>query len=290
MNLSLRAKRGNPCYRLVLLLAFWAVAMPAIASQPQEVSFASLDGTPLKAWVFQPADKPTGSVVALHGCGGLYATLGARKGLLNARHQAMADLLVAQGYAVVFPDSLTPRGVAQICTQKIGSRTITQTERRQDALATLKWVAAQSWAVPSKIALIGWSHGGSAVLSATDAGHPEVSAQAVKASVAIAFYPGCGAARKAGYQPNTRLLMLLGALDDWTPPGPCVELGKATGAEVHVYPDSYHDFDNPVGAVKLLPDIPNGVHPGQGVHAGPNAQAREQAYARVLEVLRAAFD
>ena len=62
----------------------------------------------------------------------------------------MADLLGAQGYAVVFPDSLNPRGVAQLCTQKIGTRSINQTERRRDTLATLNWVAAQAWATPSK--------------------------------------------------------------------------------------------------------------------------------------------
>ena len=279
-----------PMLKLVLALAMGGSAVSSMAAPPEEVSFASLDGTQLKAWVFRPADKPTGTVLALHGCGGLYATSGARRGQLNARHQAMADLLQGQGYAVVFPDSLSPRGVVQLCTQKIGDRAITQTQRRLDALATLNWVAAQAWGQPSKIALLGWSHGGSAVLSATDAGQREVSAQAVKASVAIAFYPGCSAALKSHYRPNTRLVMLLGSLDDWTPPGPCVELGKATGAEVHVYPDSYHDFDNPVGSVKLLPAVPNGVHPGQGVHAGPNPVAREQAYARVLELLRAAFD
>jgi dienelactone hydrolase len=267
-----------------------AVPVLSIAAQPQEVSFASLDGTPLQARVLQPAAPPRGSVVALHGCGGLYATSGARKGQLNARHQAMADMLLVQGYAVVFPDSLTPRGVTRFCTQKMKDRSISQTERRRDALATLNWVATQPWATPSKIALLGWSHGGSAVLAATDGGHREVAAQEVKASVAIAFYPGCSVARKAGYLPNTRLLMLLAAKDDWTPPGPCIELGKSVGAEVHVYPDSYHDFDNPVGAVTLRRDEPNGVNPGQGVHAGPNREAREQAYTRVLEVLRAAFD
>ncbi len=276
--------------KLLSLLIGWIVALPLMAAAPQEVSFASLDGTPLKAWVLQPAAPPRGSVVALHGCGGLYATSGARKGRLNARHQAMADLLLAQGYAVVFPDSLIPRGVTRLCTQKMADRSITQTERRRDALATMNWVAAQPWATPSKIALLGWSHGGSAVLAVTDRHNKEVAVQAVKASVAIAFYPGCSAARKTGYQPNTRLLMLLAAQDDWTPPGPCIELGQAVGAEVHVYPDSYHDFDNPVGAVTLRRDVPNGVNPGQGVHAGPNREAREQAYARVLEVLRVAFD
>lgn len=42
--------------------------------------------------------------------------------------------------------------------------------------------------------------------------------------------------------------------------------------------------------LKLVSTVPNGVHPGQGVHARPNPVAREQAYVRVLELLRAAFD
>jgi dienelactone hydrolase len=280
----------NKGLQVILMLFFWAAAGLARATEPQAVSFPSLDGTQIKAWVFRPAAKPTGSVVALHGCGGLYAKSGARKGQLNARHQSMADMLVAQGYAVVFPDSLSARGVASLCLQKIGTRSINQTVRRRDALATLNWVAAQSWATPSKIALLGWSHGGSAVLAATDAHQPEVAAQAVKPKLAIAFYPGCSAARKAHYQPNTRLVLFLAAKDDWTPLGPCVELGKLAGAEVNVYADSYHDFDNPRGTVKLHRAVPNGVNPGSGVHAGPNPQAREQAYARLRERLGIAFD
>jgi len=82
---------------------------------------------------------------------------------------------------------------------------------------------------------------------------------------------------------------MLGEKDDWTPPAPCVALGNASGAEVNVYPDSYHDFDNPTGQVRVRTDVPNGTHPGQGVHVGPNPVAREQAYARLRELLRKAF-
>ena len=284
MDRSLRVLRLACLFSLSLLVTL------SSAAEPQQVSFASLDGTPIKAWVFQPAvGQPAGTVVALHGCGGLYASAGARQGKLNARHQAMAEMLLAQGYAVVFPDSLSSRGLTEICTQKLRSRSIDQVQRRNDALASFNWVAAQPWAKPGKMALIGWSHGGSTVLSSTDARRPEVAAQAVKPAVAVAFYPGCADALKSGYVPNTRLLLMVGALDDWTPPGPCVELGKATGVEVNVYADSYHDFDNPVGVVKLRTDVPNGVHPGQGVHAGPNREAREQSYARLRETLRIAF-
>jgi dienelactone hydrolase len=83
--------------------------------------------------------------------------------------------------------------------------------------------------------------------------------------------------------------MMLGEKDDWTPPEPCVALGKAVGAEVNVYADSYHDFDNPVGQVRLRKDVPNGVNPGQGVHVGPNPVARQQAYSRLREILAKAL-
>ena len=257
---------------------------------PQEASFTSLDGTALKALVFQPAAQVAkGTVIALHGCGGLYATSGVRAGQLNARHQAMADLLVLQGYTAVFPDSLTPRGETELCTQKIGARRIDQTQRRADTLAALAWVAAQPWADPARIALLGWSHGGSAVLSASDATRADVQGAAVRPAVAVAFYPGCSAALRAGYRPSAPLVLMLGEKDDWTPPGPCIELGKAVGAEVNVYADSYHDFDNPTGQVRLRSDVPNGLKPGQGVHVGPNPAARALAYARLQVLLQQAF-
>ena len=272
------------------LLAAAAPGRVAAAAAPQEFSYPSHDRTLIKAWVFLPnGPVPRGSVVALHGCGGLYASRGERKGQLNPRHQAMADMLVGRGYAVVFPDSLTPRGESELCTQKMATRRIDQTQRRADALGTLAWVAAQPWASASRIALLGWSHGGSAVLAATDLSRADVRAQLLQPALAVAFYPGCSAALKSGYRPSTRLVLLLGEKDDWTPPGPCVELGKAVGAEVNLYADSYHDFDNPVGEVRLRLDVPNGVYPGRGVHVGPNPAAREQAYARLRELLAQAF-
>lgn len=272
------------------LAALFVLTAGGALAAGDEARFTSLDGTPLRALVFQPsAQPPKGTVIALHGCGGIYATRGARKGEPNARHQSMADMLTSLGYAVVFPDSLTPRGETELCTQKIGGRKIDQGERRADALATLSWVAAQPWAQADRIALLGWSHGGSAVLSATNASRKDVSSLSAKPAVAVAFYPGCSAALKSGYRPSAPLVLMLGEKDDWTPPAPCVELGNAAKAEVNLYADSYHDFDNPVGAVQLRKDVPNGVNPGQGVHAGRNPVAREQAYGRLREVLAHAF-
>ncbi len=264
-----------------------AFAQAVMPLEPQRASFTTTDGTALTAWVFMPnaQQRPLATVVALHGCGGLYASVGERKGKLNARHQAMAEFLTGLGYVAVFPDSLTPRGETELCTQRIGTRKVDQTQRRIDALASLVWTSGQAWADPKRIAVLGWSHGGSAVLAATDASHSLVQQTPQTFAAAVAFYPGCAASLRRNHQPNAPLVLMLGALDDWTPPGPCIELGKAVGAEVNVFEGSYHDFDNPQGRVRIRADVPNGVNPGQGVHVGPNPAARTQAYERLRQVL-----
>jgi dienelactone hydrolase len=295
----------------VFLLVLVVFSSLTHAQQPTEVAITGLDATRLKAWVFHPADgvsaasnpentKPKrGTVVALHGCGGLYAASGDRKGLLNARHHAMAEILVEQGYNVVFPDSLTPRGESSICVQPIGSRHITQKERRADALATLAWVAEQPWADAGRVAVLGWSHGGSAVLAATNALQKDVKDQQLKNilsfKTAIAFYPGCADSLKNGYRPNTPLTLFLGADDDWTPPIPCMDLAKQLQVqkyqvELNVYEGAVHDFDNPVGTVVERKNIPSRLHAGQGVKAGANPVAREKAYVRLREILKAALE
>lgn len=264
-------------------------ALPAFAGEPVPADLQSLDGTPLQAWVYQPEGTPRGAVVALHGCGGLYARTGTRAGRLNARHHAMGQMLQAKGYVAVFPDSLRPRGAQELCTQTFKERRIDPGVRRADALGAIAWAARQPWGDPKRIALLGWSHGGSTLLSATDANRAQVRQQPVQPRVAIGFYPGCSTYLRSGYRAVAPLVLMLGEKDDWTPSAPCVALGEAVGAEVHLYPDSYHDFDNPVGRVILRTDVPGGVNPGQGVHVGPNPAAREASWRRVVEVLDTAL-
>ena len=118
------------------VLAFVAAPARAEPLTPDLAKFNSADGTPLTAWVYR-SDSPVskGSVVALHGCGGLYARMGSRKGLINARSQAMAEMLVEQGYTVIYPDSMGPRGETEVCTERIADRKINLNHRRADALA-----------------------------------------------------------------------------------------------------------------------------------------------------------
>src|ERR1051325_3418406 len=143
-------------------------------------------------------------VVALHGCGGLYGS----DRDLNARHAEMGELLRRQGYHVLFPDSFAPRGYASICAIKIGTRDLNVANRRRDVLGALAWAALRPEVDAGRIAILGWSHGGSTVLSSNNRQNKEVAGSTVQPRAAVAFYPGCSAYLKSrdGYRPNAPLL------------------------------------------------------------------------------------
>ena len=97
---------------------------------------------------------------------------------------------------------------------------------------------------------------------------------------------------RASRAPWRSLLVLIGESDDWTPAAPCEALadavrGRGGPMEIVTYPGTYHDFDNPgITRQHVRTEVPNGVHPGQGVTTAPNAEAREDAKRRVLGFLQ----
>ncbi len=240
------------------------------------------DGSPIVAH-WRPVDEsatPRPAIVALHGCGGLYRQDGKT---FDRRYPLYVEHLRRAGYHVLLPDSFTPRGSASICTVKRGDRTITVEARRADVVAAVHWLARQPNVDPKRIAVLGWSHGAMTTLNAINsarAGH------ATPLAGAVVFYPGCSGLLRAKFNLDIPVLMLLGEIDDWTPPAPCQELAARTrGAQpgldltVRLYPDSYHGFDG-TAPVRYWTDVSNGVDP-KGVHLGANPAARGQAQAEM---------
>jgi dienelactone hydrolase len=288
-----------PRWVCAVFSCFFAVMLPAdrvAASQPERVQFASGDapaGAPvvLSGWWFKAplkADAPAApAVLMLHGCGGMLN----RRGEPTVRIREYAALLNQQGWHALAVDSLSPRGETELCTQRIGTRKITQVQRRLDALASLQWLASQPGADAGRLALLGWSHGGSAVLSASNLDHPDVAKATVQPRLAVAFYPGCETEVRRGYRPAADALLLVGLADDWTPAAPCQALAGTRGGhtiQVEAYEGAYHGFDG-LAPLTHRKEVPNGVHPGQGVHVGGQPAAREQSRQALLRGLQAAF-
>jgi dienelactone hydrolase len=232
------------------------------------------------------AKKP--AVIMLHGCGGI-----GRDRKLNPRHAMWKDWLNERGFVVVFPESFTSRGVEEICTQKFADRTLKQSDRVDDVLATKKWLAARDDIDASKIVLWGFSHGGGTVLATITKRVGDELSPETKFAHAISFYPGCTNYAASARVPmiSTPLTLLIGEADDWTPAAPCKTWVKTLRehklpATITTFADAFHDFDNPSGKIRVRKEVPNGVKPGAGVTVGPNPEAREAAK-RLVESLLA---
>ncbi|WP_460533890.1 dienelactone hydrolase family protein [Chitinimonas naiadis] len=253
------------------------------AQAAEFVHFPGPGGAELTAW-WQPLDHAAPAVIVMHGCGGLYGP----HGELARRHAAMADFLYEQGYAVLMPDSFGARGKTQICTEKNGDRSITVQLRAQDALAARNWLDRQERVSPDQVALLGWSNGGSTVLRTAAS-----AAANHRFRATVAFYSGCERLAGKVRQLFSPTLILAGEADDWTAIAPCRQLAGELGEaqlQVHGYPDTYHDFDNPaLVTIRHRADVPNGTHPGQGVTIAPNRAAALDAWQRAANWLQAGF-
>jgi dienelactone hydrolase len=275
------------------------VSVPSLDLQSQRGTAVQLPGT----WFVAPGAGAAPAIVLLHGCGGLYEGRERdRREKLAPRYTEIAAHLNALGVHALVLDSLTPRGERELCTQRTGTRQVTQLHRRRDALGALAWLAAQPGVDKARIGLLGWSNGGSTVLAATNLEHGEVArfaqSGAVQPSLAVALYPGCEAELQRGYRASAPLLLLLGEADDWTPAAPCKALAEQARVgdaktnpqrpqrpQWESYEGAYHGFDG-TAPLRLRKDVPNGVKPGAGVHVGANPPARAAARERLNRFLR----
>lgn len=257
-------------FRLALLLL---LALPAWrqAHADETVSFPGRNGVTLQGVLMKPAGAgPFPAVVALHGCGGL----GGRKGM-NARHRDWGERLVAAGFVVLFPESFASRGQGSQCA--IRDRDIRSKDRAYDAFASAEWLASQPYIQRNRIGLLGWSNGGTSVLSAArDIRQPK----GVDFRLAVAFYPGCKVMAEQGFRPRIPVTILHGLADNWTPPGPCQGLN---GVRFIGYPDAHHDFDHPNLPLKTRKAAFSADGSGV-VTIGTNPAAREAAIARVMGI------
>jgi dienelactone hydrolase len=180
-----------------------------------------------------PGDGPFPAIVHLHGCGGLTAERRARD----------AEQFTSWDYVILEVDSFATRGIKDACAgQQIPAR-------QADAMGALIYLSKVPFVDPSRIAVVGYSQGGGAVLNVASVQAAPLFEMPpnVKYKAAIAYYPICGAAADELTIPT---LILVGELDDWTLAADCRRLmqrwtGKGAPLKLVIFPEAYHSFDNP---------------------------------------------
>ena len=184
---------------------------------------------------------PFPAMVLLHGCHGV-----------SAQVYTWARWLADRGYVAFVVDSFGPRKEPADCKadDKDG---MPATARFDDAIGALRYLQAQSFVDPQRVASFGWSQGGVFAMSVINGPTLDrarvrgVIVPAVGYAAAVAMYPG-GCRDYAKELVVKPLLLLIGGADDWTPPVYCREMAvseKAKGADVTLveYPAAYHYFD-----------------------------------------------
>jgi dienelactone hydrolase len=158
----------------------------------------------------------------------------------------LVDELVGWGYVVLLVDSFATRGIDHACT---GGVPDISGKRRSDVYGALAFLAGQTFVDPQRVAAVGFSQGGWVALLVADEISFELFVRPgnLRFRAVVALYPVCGA---VGGSPVIPTLILIGALDEWTPAADCSSKIDAWGTdgppiELVVYPGVHHGFYYP---------------------------------------------
>jgi len=216
---------------------------------------------------------PFPAVIGLHGCAGM----------TDATKRNLVNELVGWGYVVLLVDSFATRGIEHACTGSFCWH-IADT-RKSDAYGALAFLARQTFVDPQRVAAVGFSQGAWVTLLMAEANSFElfVRPSHLGFRAVVAFYPPC---RAAAGRPVIPTLILIGALDEWTPAADCSQKIDAWGTdgapiEQVVYPGVHHSF--------YYPDL----QPGRklfGHWAEYNEEAATDAIRRMRKFLKRHLD
>ena len=262
--------RGMRMLLSSLLIGAFSVPVSAVAQEKVRLPWhpgwtSQFDdantGGELVAKLFRPVHAPKAPfVVFMHGCGGLQ--------LERVSH--WAKFFSQRGVGFLMVDSFSTRNVKSECDNP----PLEWIKRRaDDAASALAWLTMQPYVKSDRVAIMGQSQGGAALLFALSG-----ETGTTNAFVAgLAMYPACIRALNNNLRLSKPLLVLIGSEDTLTPPADCEALqarqpdkGKL---DLIVYPGAAHEFDNPVKSFLFLGKYRDGEDP----------TSRAKAQARVAQ-------
>jgi dienelactone hydrolase len=269
-------------YRNVLHFFSLAVALLAVASMRLDAgeliqfdaTSAGTGSLKLLGYLARPRGPlagPSPAVVILHHCGGFDDLV-----------VSWADRLSLWGYVALAVDSFGPRKVPRDCTSR--------TYQQFDSSSAFDFLAEQSFIDGGRVAVLGFSQGGMAVLRNAEQDSAFAKSHLGAFRAAVAFYPTCNGISGLMAVPT---LVLTGESDDWAPAKECQamaegrsdigltrEQGDRSMVSLVVYPGVHHYFNAPI-----MRSITSGVR-FKGHWLEYNAEADKDSIERVREFLR----
>jgi dienelactone hydrolase len=165
---------------------------------------------------------PRPTVIIAHGCDGVD----------NVSYTNWAKEIHSWGYNTVVADSFKVRHLTSgVC----GNPPVVLPETRaRDLIKLAAWIKTQDFH-QGKIAVIGFSHGGSTVLNISNTKQDFIDAT-------VAYYPSCHKkfSSISTYDPYIPTQVHLAGRDSWTPASECDYL---LNKDKHFYSDATHAFD-----------------------------------------------
>lgn len=189
------------------------------------------------------SDGKSPAVILMHGSGGIS----------KEREHAWAERLNAWGIAAFVLDSFTGRNIKP--PNYVSKNFVHGVAHVLDAYLSLQLLATHPRIDTTRVAVMGFSKGGSASLDAIFEPF-RIAALGASAPLRFAayvpFYPGCNFRHVSKTLSAAPMLMLLAGRDEMTDPNPCRNASdwlkeRGVPVKVVVYPNAHHGFDRPSG-------------------------------------------
>lgn len=184
----------------------------------------------IKLIIFQPKNTiPKDAIIDLHGCNGVMG-----------RQTQWVRKFISWNYMFVIIDSFRPRGVDTVCQDYYRVPTF---QRAVDAHMTKKFIQKNYSNInQDSISIFGFSHGATAVL---DSLYKSTGNNENPFKYAIAFSPWCSGNYTKINTSFTKLMIITGDRDTWTPAERCKKMltTNSNNYTLHILKGAYHSFD-----------------------------------------------
>jgi len=215
----------------------------------------------VKIIIYKPKKNiPKNAIIDLHGCNGVMG-----------RQTQWARKFISWGYMFVVVDSLRSRGVDNVCKDYYRVPTF---QRAIDAHTVKTYIQKNFKNIDKKsISIFGFSHGATSVL---DSLYDSMGNNENPFKYAIAFSPWCSGLYTKINTKYTKLMIIVGESDTWTPPDRCKKMltTNPDNYTLHILKGAYHSFDGMMD-----------VQSYQGHTIGHNQKATNESYVHMEKFL-----